>query len=722
MAASNVPAALPEPAKQHEPWQLPSGTVIPEYVVKVTAILFDAGLADPRSGVYREVEIVNRHNGNDTVQTHAWVFPGEYAVAWNGLVYRIRAVGAPADIEQDVGAILADRPWSGRMPFPFRREPEPAKAVFWSSMQANQTIMPASIALLLRLGRTDLAEQLWQAPEAPDLFGNARQREAEEGLWLATAASAWFGTAYMRLVNAFDAEDDQEAADVAESILQWRSRVPSSWRVRNAWVPKRIPDISFLEPVADLLSDSQRRLREPKRESVDLKAVNQGSGSVESLRSPPADRIADLIDRLEDVRGAKITVPGTLLYSFDPVYKLLKEEGEEAVEILLNAYENDHRLTRTFDYARPWYIEYTPIPVHHVVEILLGDILGDRARIGNSSPAELRAWWRQRKSSNRADRSFELLADDQASPEQWLEGADFLTTRSDVEWVEGGKTGAAGACDVQKAAPEVNGKGLSTRRNPTVSELIAKRTASLVASGSDLACSMAVKAALWDSKTALPVLQEAVTLKSCRANDLFAIARLSLGIPGAAAEWVMALDERPSFPPLRIDELSPLWMFPSDPVLQQTAERLFARPDSPWSPGSKFADVNSPLLAIPIFRRAVFLALEDSKVAGKAGRTAEGLLTFSTADGGGGGLAPSHDPRDAPAGAERPLRVMDLVAWELSSLDGAPEFGLDWQEADKDAAISAIAEFLRAHENQVRAFPMQLQDTNCPGQRVYLSH
>ena len=91
------------------------------------------------------------------------------------------------------------------------------------------------------------------------------------------------------------------------------------------------------------------------------------------------------------------------------------------------------RLTRTFDFSRPWSIAYTPISVHQVLEILLGDILGN-ARMGNSSPAELRVWWRQRKLTSRSERSFELLADDHARPEQWLEGADFLTTRSDVQW------------------------------------------------------------------------------------------------------------------------------------------------------------------------------------------------------------------------------------------------------------------------------------------------
>ncbi len=712
LTAASAQAALPEPPKQHEPWPAPSATGIPDYVVKVARLLFDAGLADPRGGEYREVEIFNRHNEKNTMQTHAWVFPGDFAVSWDGLVYRVKASGARANLDQDIRAIVAANPWGGRMPIVFRRDPEPATAVFWSDLRRNQTLVPASIALLARLGRTDLAAQLWQSGPHED----------EEGLWLAAAATAWFATAYSRLVGMFGTANDDEAADIAESILLWRSRVPESWRVRNNGVPKRIPDISFLDHVPDLLRDSQRRLRGPKRETVDLLAVGQDkTGSAEFLKRPQAARIAYLIERLENVRGEKMMWPGPLMYSGDPVFDLLKKEGDAAVEGLLAAYENDQRLTRTFDYSRPWSIEYTPVPVHQVIEILLGDILGT-ARVQSSTPAELRAWWQQRKSTSRSERSFELLADDRASPAQWLEAADYLTTRSDLQWSEGGKMSPPGACDPKKNAPDVNGRELRTRQNPSVMELLAKRTASLAQSGSDVACSMAVKAALWDLSAALPVLQQAAASKSCRANHLFATARLAVGIPGAAAEWAMELPGYPGFPPLRTDQLSPLWMFPDDPALLQTAERLFAQPDSPWSPAMKYTDVHSPLLAIPVYRKAVFSALGDSRVVGKAGRTAEGWLSFQVTSGGSGGsFGPSDDPRQAPPGQDRPIRVMDLVAWELSGLDGAPEFGLDWPDRDKDAAISAIAEFLRMHEGEIHAFPMTLQDTSCPGNRVYVN-
>lgn len=393
LEAGGVQAALPEPPKQHEPWQPRSGTSVPDFVVRVAGVLFDAGLADPGGGDYREVEIFDLKNGKKTVQTHAWVFPGEFAVCWNGLVYRVRSKGPVAGLDKDVQTILSAEPRSGRFPvfFRVRSQSDHSNAAFWYDLQTNQTIVPASIALLLRLGRADLAERLWNAPEAPN-------DENEEGLWLATSATAWFAAAYGRLVGAFGAGDDQEAVDVAESLLKWRSRVPDSWRVENRWVPKRVPDISFLDPVPELAADATRRLREPKRTDLNLQAISANKGDAAGFfRMPQAMQIRELIERLEDVRADKVSFPGLLAFSFDPDYELLEREGGAAVEALIGAYGNDKRLTRTFDYSRPWSIVFTPVPVRQVAELLLKDILGEAVVSGKSAP-ELLAWWRQHHS------------------------------------------------------------------------------------------------------------------------------------------------------------------------------------------------------------------------------------------------------------------------------------------------------------------------------------
>lgn len=714
LATVGARAALPEPPKQHDPWTPPATHGVPDYIVKVAVTLFDAGLADPRGGEYRDVELPIQRNDKTTLQTHAWVFPAGFAVSWNGLVYRVVKAGGRADLDQDVRVIVDAGPWSGRMSL--RRQQPPPKAGFWSDLELGQMLAPASICLLLRLGRPDLAELIWQAPEGNNnVWGLTQQRENEEGLWLSTAARAWFGTAYWRLIGAFEGGDDQGAYDVAESIVQWRSRVPDAWRQRQNWVPQRVPDISFLDPVPEIFVDSQRRLREPEGSKLDVESI--------AKIKDPNRRISALVGRLDEVVGGKATFPGTLQFSFDPVYEQLKKEGEAAVDALLDAYDNDQRLTRTFDYSRPWQVEQTPVPVRQVVELLLGDLVGDANFIHGSTPGELRTWWGQHHSSSRVARSFEVLADDRASAERWLDSAGYITMRADVEWGDGqAKSQDGEACDPAKPVPSLHGESLRSRQSPSVSELLATRTAALARSNSDGACRMAVAAALWDPSAALPALRAAAQLRACREDAVVTTARLTLGDTGAASEWAAEIRNWRAFPPLHVDQLAPLWMFPDDPVLQQLADWLFTRPEAPWSPALKFQDVYSPLLGVPSFRRAVRSALEDPKVIGKATRSAEGNLSFSVeGGGGGGGMEPSHDPRQIPPGQERPIRVKDLVAMELSGLEGAPEFEPDWPPADKDGIISEMIQFLVKHEDELRPFPAHIEDTSCIGQHVYMN-
>jgi hypothetical protein len=404
LTRTGAQAALPEPPEQHTPWQLPSNAGVPEYVVEVSAQLFAFGLADPRGGEYRSVEVLNVHRRQSTVQTHAWLFPGGFAVCWDGLVYRVKTVGAVADLDSDVETILAAKPWSGRLPAAVRSRSDSKQlaAAFWYGMQSNATIVPASIALLLRLGRVELAAKLWAAPEEPSGFrGEVRPHETDEGLWLATAGKAWFAPAYWRLVFALEGGDDREAADVGESILEWRSRVPPAWQLKNPWSPQRVPDISFLDPVPEIAADARRRLSEPRREVLDLTAVARDkTGASDFLRQPQPARIAQLSDRLDDVLGAKLTYPGILVFSSDPIYQLLVREGNAAVSALFDAYEKDTRLTRTFEYSRPWSIDYTPISVHEVASLILVDVLGDSAWKAKT-PAEFRAWWRERSLTGR---------------------------------------------------------------------------------------------------------------------------------------------------------------------------------------------------------------------------------------------------------------------------------------------------------------------------------
>ena len=452
-------AALPEPPRQHRPWVRPLAQGIPDQVVRDVESLFDAGLADPRGGAYREIELAGSGFDKSRLQTHGWVFSGKYAVCWNGLVYRVRRVGALADLDRDVGTILDVKPGSGGLTF--RREPPRADTAFWFNMELGQPRVPASIALLLRIGRPDLASQLW------------RPSEGNEPEWLFVASRAWLGTAFLRLADARTTGDDQDAADIAESLLGWESRVRAIWKKLPAPPPDQLADLSFLEPVPILLADSRRRMREPARPYVDFQALIQKTGARDSagfLKKPQAARIADLVDRLEDVGAEKVAWPGPLMYVFEPICELLTREGEAAVAPLLDVYEHDPRLSRTLDYWRPWSIERSPIPVSQVAKVILSQILHAPNLVARSTPAELRAWWEKHPASNIVDKSFELLADDHAVPERWLESAGFLTLRSDVERPSG--MALMEGCSPKKPVPAARGEKLRIRQSPSVLSVI----------------------------------------------------------------------------------------------------------------------------------------------------------------------------------------------------------------------------------------------------------
>jgi len=715
LLASVATAALPEPPKQHEPWTPPSGYAIPDYVVKVSVELFAAGLADPRGASYREIELAAGSSDPANVKTHGWVFGGHFAVCWNGLVYPLQTVGAPADLDQDVRTIAHSEPWSGRTTIGNANAVRSADLAFWTNMELGQLLTPGSIALLLRLGRPDLAAELWQAPETQRSF--LKTHEANERQWFATAGRAWLGMAFWRLIGSRDRDDDRDAVDVGQSLLIWDRNVQEVLD-RMGMTSKPDPVRWFLDPVSPLLADSERRLKETPRSRL---------GPVETRAlpaKPQGERIAELIDRMEDIRAVKASLPGPLDFASEPICALLIREGEAAVDALLNVYEHDQRLTRTSDFGRPWFTDRTPVPVSEAARIILANILRAPGLVRSSTPRELRAWWEKNKAKNPLDRAFLILADDHAKPAQWTESADTITLRSDVTRSGAWTQFSADACTLNHPVPAARGEELRTRSGPSVSGLLAKRIADLVASKEfDAACSIAFMAFLWEPKSSLAGLQVAGAQATCRASGLVTAARISLGDRQGAAAWGAAIRERAAQPALQLSDLMPLWMFPDDPEFAETAEWLFARPESPLSPKASFQFIKSPLLTIPVYRRAVEAALGDESVMGKATRSADGVLSYTLGSGRGGGGSPTGtDPRRAPPGEQRPVRVQDMTAWQLSKLEGAPTFELDWPLADKDAAIIEIAAFLNGHAKELRAFPTKLQDSMCFKQDVFLAH
>src|SRR5262245_40822904 len=95
---------LPTPPQQNAPW--PHGA---DALLNAAATLFEQGLADPRGLEYREIEIAVGspwNGGGHSFKTHGWILPndgkdGQFAVAWNGLVYPVMSIGHSANLHKD---------------------------------------------------------------------------------------------------------------------------------------------------------------------------------------------------------------------------------------------------------------------------------------------------------------------------------------------------------------------------------------------------------------------------------------------------------------------------------------------------------------------------------------------------------------------------------------------------------------------------------------------
>ncbi len=158
---------VPEPPRQHEPWN-PPATTLAKSLVDATGSLFDQGMADPRGGEYRSVEVVagSVWGEQGSVRRRGWVFPApnpespRFAVLWDGMIYPLVAVGPPLDLDADVATMAR----SGAVDGKFNEAHAGLRIIGEEGAEAGYNpIEPLGMALLLRLGRGDLANALWDS-------------------------------------------------------------------------------------------------------------------------------------------------------------------------------------------------------------------------------------------------------------------------------------------------------------------------------------------------------------------------------------------------------------------------------------------------------------------------------------------------------------------------------------------------------------------------------
>jgi hypothetical protein len=658
------PTFFPDPPATGSAWTAPATGLHPRFVEAV-APAFALGIADPRGCEYREVEIEvgSIWGGGGILTTHAWVFPtraGAHAVAWNGLVYAVDRTGAPADLEADVAAALE---WSD-----IDTLTEPVTALHRSKTAIK-------LALLLRLGRADLAERY--AAGLPLLPSDAYAAFVSEWTW-----NQWERAlaAHMR-----------GADDLARATLEHLRGLVDVLATEHARLRAGNHELrrgsDWLRDVDDLLVDQRRRA-----DAVTPRpTVAGGNASIDAL-----------VAALDGVAGRQRFQPGMAELLEDPVSRALVARGEAAVEPLLQALARDARLTRSVSFHRDFKRSRHVHAVGDVAFAILDAILevsehdmlergSVRARVVTAAArrdaaARLRDDIVRWRATSIAELAGKRLASD-LDVESWPVAASLLE-RAVLR--EGDR--------LRQASPEI--VPLLVRRLESTAD-------------PRVGCRLASALAAWDplhGRAALNVQTERLARASVAGEDAREHAACLVHLVEMRAKagdrssydryaaWVLRVEPGRTFDE---DVLEPLWRLPDAPVLARTRRKVLADPR--WRPratdvpgGALFhlgGMLRDPFLREPILRNHVLAGLQDGTVVATIAYYRNETV-ISNAAGSLFQISAEPPPGSPPPGTRAPLRVADLFAWMLSETDGAPELDIRWPEPKRDEAIAALRRFL----------------------------
>jgi hypothetical protein len=752
--------SIPDPPRQKDPWTPPQ-TKLPRFLVSATAALFEQGVADPRGCEYREVEV----GDSAIIKTRGFILPeqpgqaGRFVVTWDGVVYPALSVGGAADVDKDVRTLAESMrrasqqaaasggpdpigvnggftgPHSRGGPYPFAGRP--------SGPEGRSAL---KLCLLLRLDRADLAEEMFAAGTTwtPEVRGRDL---TDYHINYLTLAQDWVTTVFIRLVDVHMRADDAIALDAARRLSAFvkaadaKAEAMGFTRNRNQYGGDSPSYFGFLNQLPELLADHERRAREPAR------------GPIPRRGGDPTARIAAQIRELDQIDEQQMSSPGMAHPGSSFLVRELIAEGDPAVEPLLAAFESDTRLTRSVSYGRGMSIYRFVHPVYEAEFTALtgifktsqfNDARMNLPRSGLPARKELarsmRAFWEKNRTISLNERWYRMLRDDSAGQDRWSEAVMGLVQPKDSA---GSNRAVMGVGAFRMARPDVlpmAGEELRSRRDPSVSELIARRIAQIARSATGrsvpdrdlgLASSMATAFDRWDEQAARPVIRELMT--RCldvidRNRSMNSGVNLDGGASGYLSAFTLiraesgdlaALDEyaawarksRPAEMEYRAVEcLRPLWKFPKHPAILEAARWLFNDPQSPWVPllrdPGKDASLlfqqrglfASPLLRSPGFREGLLAGMGIKSAMGTVRRDGPRTLRYRTSAGWEESFQCNlNDVDSIEREPGRPFRVCDYVAWKLSEVEGSPRCELYWPEDRRDRALAASAAFLKRY-------------------------
>ena len=477
--------SLPSPRMQKELWLAPP-TDVPTNYVTATRALFDAGLADPRDCAYREIEVglasvgsMDRNTPtNGVLKTRGWLLPGatkpRFAICWNGLVYPAISVGPKADLGVDVAALATN----GFLPH--------GTGFLEAESLSPNSLLGIKGCLLLRLGKGEAARTVWQVrtrlkrepvlqwsmPRTNGLPGLAETRLPEEDPYVDWAIE-WAWALFDRTTYAFMRGDDGLALPGCRALSTLITTVESEADRRgfrrpnySNYVPRRWSGhhLYFLQPVAVLLADEERRLLKRTRPT----AVETG------VVNDRGHRIAALVAGLEDI--------AILLGSWrgNQTVDALVAEGPEVVEPLLTCLERDGtNLTRSLSvgqgregFTRERGLHTIAEPVCAILQAVMqttsfdlwaekNDLTAAGTNANRITATKIRAYWRKFRDVPLEERWYQTLTNDNAGTEAWREAAGRIT--------EPLRSGPG------TNASRMRGEALRAKTNPSVSELLDRR-------------------------------------------------------------------------------------------------------------------------------------------------------------------------------------------------------------------------------------------------------
>lgn len=710
------PIKLPEPLEQQTPWE-PSGN-IPTNILSAVKKLFEQGFPDPRGCEYRsvKVEVSSVWEGKGRViETHGWVIPSpssetsKYVLCWNGVIYRAVEIGKAEDLSAEAASLPVMNPQ--------RFDQGIGETSSVALIQSTST----RVLLLLRCGQTANALRTWN-PDAPRRTGFEGDEQTQDYDPYLEMARDWAWSLFDHALSAHLRGDEAQALAAMEKLAEIQPKIETEagqrgYRHPTAYNPGRpdsqLPYLDFFPQLPEFVADLKRRAAQPDRVSI----VENGLKAVTNQ----AERIRLLINDLELVNARQWGQPGRVFLGGDRIVSALIAEGDPAVEPLLVCLESDKRLTRSVSFHRDFFRRRH---IHAVAEAAMAAIQQILHANFNGGPAQIRAYWNENHGIKLEDRWYNTLTNDLAK-DRWGEAAGNIIQRRNITSAPGTWFTQVDYLPTNGPAP-MRGEPLRLKTNPSVSELLAKRTMEIAAQHDannefnlHHACGLGQAFAEWDPEAAVPTSRKLIA--SCaermgNAQDPTAwnvcclgevVGKLTMarvrGGDGQAlkdyANWLTTLS------PDRLGtyieaSLEPMVRYHSNAAIVALTKNLFGSASSPWSSlpwktTGSFNAVESELTKVPAFRQFIARELKKKDVIGfwqwRAPQTLDYEITNISRGGRGIRLPSSGLPAD---GTKIEMRRCDWVAVSFDQKKSSPTFNPFSSVEKRDALIKEIIKSL----------------------------